>query len=186
MVDVSLVPLVYIDVETTGFDPKKCRITEVAAIRVEQGEVVGKLVSFIRIDEPVPEVITKITGITDTDLAYAPLFEEIAPALQRILDGAVFVAHNAKFDYSFFQAEFNRIDKPFTSITLCTCEMARSLCPPSLPNHKLQTLIDHYKFDYTERHRAYDDAAVLPQLMTQLQIDAGEHIFRETAQRVAV
>lgn len=165
--DIATMPLVFIDVETTGFSPTKCRITEIAALRVENGEIVRKVVSLFSIDEPVPEIITKLTGIDDAMLEGQPPFDTVCDQLIEILDGAIMVAHNAKFDYSFIKAEFERAGKPFVAITLCTCELVKVLYP-TLPNHKLQTLIETWSFEYTDRHRAEDDAAVLIQLLKKI------------------
>lgn len=183
--DITLMPLVFIDVETTGFSPSKCRMIEVAAIRVENGEAVDKLVSFLKIDCALPPFITELTGITDDDLKDAPLFADVAPKLTKIMDGAILVAHNAKFDYSFIKAEFERIQLPFTAITLCTCEMARTLYP-AMPNHKLGTLIEQFKFEAVERHRAEDDASVLIQFVTKCKDEFGLDRVRSVAQGVLV
>jgi DNA polymerase-3 subunit epsilon len=183
--DINTMPLVFVDVETTGFSATNNRIIEVAAIRVENGEVVGKITSFINPDTEVPEVITGITGITDTEVKYAPPFAAIAPQLAKILEGAIMVAHNAKFDYSFIKAEFERVGLPFTAITLCTCEMARSLYP-RMVNHKLGTIIEQLNFAVAERHRAYDDASVLIQFVGKVKDEFGVDRVRSVAQRVLV
>lgn len=183
MIDITTTPLVYVDVETTGFDPKKCRMIEVAAIRREHGKETGRVVSLLELNEELPEIITKITSITQTDLLDQPQFVSIAPELLEILDGAVFVAHNAKFDYSFFKAEFARLDEPFNMPALCTVELARHYYP-DMPNHKLQTLIEHFGFGFEERHRAYDDAAVLIQFMHKLAQEFGIEDVAKQADRL--
>lgn len=183
--DVITMPLVFIDVETTGLSPQKCRITEIAAIRVENGEVVKKVVSLFNVGEPLPEFIVGLTGITDDMLKDAPLFETVATELDELLEGALFVAHNAKFDYSFIKAEYERCGRQFSAITLCTVELARVFHPQWI-NHKLQTMIEQFKFDFTERHRAEDDASVLIQYIKQLRVDVGDELLRETSKRVLV
>lgn len=107
---------------------------------------------------------TQLTGITDDDLRVAPVFEEIAEELHQILDGAVFVAHNVNFDYSFLKQEFARIGRDFDPLRLCTVRLSRALYP-EYKSHKLANLIERHGFSYAARHRAYDDANVLWQFL---------------------
>lgn len=183
--DLTKTPLVFVDVETTGFTPSSCRMIEVAAIRVENGEVTQKVVSLLRIPEDVPAHITEITGIKSEDLVDAPEFAEVADKLVAILEGAVFVAHNARFDYSFFIGEFARIQRPFTATTVCTCEMARILYP-ELKKHKLQTLIEAHGYTFNDRHRAEDDALVLQQFLNYSVTKHGNERVLEAVRRVMV
>lgn len=183
--DITTMPLVFIDVETTGFSAKKNRVIEVAAIRMENGQITGKLTSFIDPGVEVPEVITGITGITNIDVKYAPPFKVIAPQITKILEGGIMVAHNAKFDYSFIKEEFHRAGMNFMAITLCTCELARYLYPRMI-NHKLETLIEQLKFEVAGRHRAYDDASVLIQFVDKAKEQFGVQRVQQTAQRVLV
>jgi DNA polymerase-3 subunit epsilon len=173
MIDITTVPLVFLDVETTGFSARTNRMTEVAAIRMEGGKITGQLQTFLKIDEPVPEEITSITGITDKDLEHAPLFGTVAPMLMALFSNdAIMVAHNAKFDKSFLEAEFDRTGWHFDSPTLCTKELAQKYYPEMI-NHKLETLIQQHGYTYDARHRAYDDAAVLIQFRDKLVTDFG-------------
>lgn len=183
MIDLATTPLIYLDVETTGFSAVKDRITEVAAIRVQSGIEVQRFASFVKIDEPVPEHITKITGITDNDLKDAPTFEQLVPILEHIFEGGVIVAHNAKFDVSFLKAGFIRTGKQFNYPALCTKLLSDVLCR-QLPGHKLQNLIDHYGFSYGERHRAYDDAYVLVQFIDRMKLDHPFDLLQREAQRI--
>ena len=155
-------PLVFVDVETTGVSAVRGQVIEVAAIRYENGEVTDTFTSFVNPSRPIPYNITRITGITDADVAQAPPFREIADELLAIMDGAIFVAHNVRFDYSFLHQEFRRIGRVFRPKMLCTVRLSRALYP-NLPRHRLADLINYHGFDFTHRHRAYDDAAVLVQ-----------------------
>lgn len=183
--DLSITPLVFIDTETTGFEPGKCRMIEVAAIRVENGEVTQKVVSLLKIPDPIPDYITTINGIKDEDLTDAPVFADVADQLVTILEGAIFVAHNAKFDYDFFVGEFARINRPFTAKRVCTVEMARILYP-ELKKHKLQTLIEAHGYTFNDRHRAEDDALVLQQFINYSFTKHGKERVLEVAQKVLV
>ncbi len=160
-------PLVFVDVETNGLDSLRGRVIEVAAIRVEGGKVVKTFRSLIDPEIDVPDYITNLTGITTDDLRGAPTFDVVADELRGVLDGAIFVAHNVRFDYSFLQQEFARLDLPFLPRQLCTVKLSRALYPLE-KGHKLQDLIQRHGFSFVARHRAYDDAAVLWQFIVHV------------------
>lgn len=161
-------PLVFVDIETNGLSPASGRIIEVAAIRVENGEVVQELTKLIDPGTPLPYFTTKLTGITDNDMRGAPAFAEVAEELHQILDGAVFVAHNVNFDYSFIKQEFARIGRDFDPLKLCTVRLSRALYP-EYKSHKLANLIERHGFTYDARHRAYDDAHILWQFLQHVE-----------------
>jgi DNA polymerase III subunit epsilon len=157
-------PLVFVDIETNGLNHIRGRVIEVAAIRVEQGRVVHEYRQLINPGAPLPEFITALTGIHSTDLDDAPLFMGVAEELQRVLSGAIFVAHNVRFDYSFLKQEFKRIGQPFSPELLCTVRLSRALYPQHR-GHKLQDLIHRHNLQVEARHRAYDDAHALWQFV---------------------
>jgi DNA polymerase-3 subunit epsilon len=157
-------PLVFVDIETNGLDHIRGRVIEVAAIRVEAGVVTQTFRSLIDPETPLPYYITNLTGIKTDDLKGAPMFHEIADELAEVLQGAVFVAHNVRFDYSFLKQEFARVGKPFLPKQLCTVKLSRALHPHE-KGHKLADLIQRHGFTFSARHRAYDDAAVLWQFV---------------------
>lgn len=161
-------PLVFVDIETNGLNHVRGRVVEVAAIRVEGGQVVRTFNKLVDPGTPLPHFITNLTGITQNDLAGAPIFMAIADELMEVLDGAVFVAHNVRFDYSFLKQEFKRIGKSFSPRQLCTVRLSRALYPEER-SHKLQSLIDRHGFAAAHRHRAYDDANVLWQFLQHVQ-----------------
>lgn len=166
-------PLVFVDIETNGLSPVSGRIIEVAAIRVENGEVTQELNKLIDPGAPLPYFTTQLTGITDDDMRNAPVFTEIAEELHQILDDAVFVAHNVNFDYSFIKQEFARIGRDFDPLKLCTVRLSRALYP-EYKSHKLANLIERHGFTYAARHRAYDDAHILWQFLQHVET-AFEH-----------
>src|SRR6185369_7399121 len=95
----------------------------------ENGQVVDEFQTLVDPATPLPQFITNLTGITEQDLHGAPLFMGIAGKLHGLLDGAIFVAHNVRFDYSFLKQEFKRIGKSFTPKQLCTVRLSRALYP---------------------------------------------------------
>lgn len=161
-------PLVFVDIETNGLNHVRGRVIEVAAIRVEDGKIVRKFNSLIDPETELPYFITNLTGITTNDVRGAPTFNQIADELHEVIDGAIFVAHNVRFDYSFLKQEFKRLNRPFLPKQLCTVKLSRALYPHER-SHKLQSLIDRHGFTYSARHRAYDDAAILWQFLQHVQ-----------------
>lgn len=157
-------PLVFVDIETNGGNYINGRVIEVAAIRVEQGKIVERFRSLVDPETELPFFITNLTGITNDDVAKAPTFDQIADDLQAVLKDAVFVAHNVRFDYSFLKQEFLRLGIAFSPRQLCTVKLSRALYPQER-SHKLESLIQRHGFQFTHRHRAYDDAHVLWQFV---------------------
>lgn len=166
-------PLVFVDIETNGLDHVRGRVIEVAAVRVEQGTVVREFNSLIDPETELPWFITNLTGITTNDVKHAPTFHQIADELADVLHGAVFVAHNVRFDYSFLKQEFKRIGQPFLPKQLCTVKLSKALYPEQ-KSHKLESLIARHGFSFEHRHRAYDDAAVLWQFVQHVRTAFGD------------
>jgi DNA polymerase-3 subunit epsilon len=171
-------PYVCVDVETDGMNYTHGHVIEVAAIRVEGGEIVREFTTLINPGVSIPYFITNLTGITTNDVQNAPAFADIADELLDIMDGATFVAHNVRFDYSFLKQEFRRVQIDFEPKQLCTVKLSRILYPDQT-SHKLSSLIDHHGFVYSARHRAYDDAHILWQFLTLAQLQFASDILNE-------
>jgi DNA polymerase-3 subunit epsilon len=162
-------PLVFIDVETTGLSPwKGDRVIEIGALRMEEGKIVQKINTLIYPECDVPYIITRITGIADEHVTGAPLFKDIWQEFEAITENAVFVAHNVNFDYGFIQSEYQRLGKSFKRHKLCTVQLSKALFPHE-SSHKLEHLIQRHKYEVKARHRAYDDAEVLYRFVTDMQ-----------------
>lgn len=128
--DVSWMPdMVILDIETTGGSHLYDRITEIALVRIEDGEIVDTWQSLINPERPIPITITYFTGITDEMVKDAPTFAEIAPTLYQYLDGMILAAHNVRFDYGFLKAEYQRIEATLRLRTLCTVKLSRRIFP---------------------------------------------------------
>jgi DNA polymerase III subunit epsilon len=153
-------PLVFVDIETTGMSYTRGRVIEVAAIRVEAGRVIDSFSSLVDPGMDLPPFITGLTGIRDSDLAGAPSFYDIADELWAVMEDAVFVAHNVRFDYGFLKHEFGRLGHRFNPKLLCTVKLSKALYPAAR-GHKLQDLIDRCGIEVSARHRAYDDALAM-------------------------
>jgi len=148
-----------IDVETTGLPPPSHRITEVAAVLVEQGKVTDDFSSLVNPGVPIPRRIVRMTGITNELVADAPPFEDIADPIVELLGRRVLVAHNGSFDINFLNAELDRVSgMRLANTTLCTVRMARKLVP-GLDSYRLGSLADYFGVEIVDRHRALGDAA---------------------------
>ena len=150
-------PAVFVDIETNGKMGVDGRIIEVGLIRVENGEIIEEFKSLVNPGSGIPIWIEKLTGITNADLTHAPYFEDIAGELQRILKDAIFVAHNVRFDYSFFKSHLNALGHSFTPKLFCTVRMSRGLYPEHR-GHSLEKIIKRHNIAVKGRHRAFDDA----------------------------
>jgi DNA polymerase-3 subunit epsilon len=159
--------LAFVDVETTGSSPTRERVTEIGLVRVDiDGDAtrVDEWSTLVNPGVPIPPEIEWLTGITNEMVRAAPRFEQVAQELIDRLDGAVFVAHNARFDYGFLRAEFARSGLTFHAKTLCTVRLSRALYPDRAP-HTLDALIDRFNLSGEQRHRALGDARVLWRLL---------------------
>jgi DNA polymerase III subunit epsilon len=174
-------PLAFVDIETTGGSHHTSRVLEVGVVRVEHGLVVSTYRTLIHPDTDIPTFITSLTGITDETVADSPRFASVADDLAEILDGAVFVAHNVRFDYSFLKMEYERLGVPFRPPLLCTVRLSRKLFP-QYRTHKLQDLIARHGLEAPARHRAYDDANCLWQfwqlVLAEFDLDTVEEAVR--------
>jgi DNA polymerase III subunit epsilon len=161
-VDAPLRDLEYVvvDVETTGGAANRGhRVTEVALLRIRgDGTLVDEFTSLINPERPIPPFISTLTNITSAMVADAPRFAEIEAPVRRLLEGAVFVAHNAGFDWRFVSSELERIDGvPLQGRSLCTVRLARRVVP-EIPSRSLDALTVYFGIENHARHRAYGDA----------------------------
>jgi DNA polymerase-3 subunit epsilon len=159
--------LVFVDLETTGGNAAYDRITEVGLVRVENGRLVEEWSSLVNPERPIPSYIKSFTGISDEMVAGAPRFAQIAALVRRKLQDAVFVAHNARFDYSFLRSEFLRAETDFSATVLCTVKLSRRLFPEHI-RHNLDAVMERNGLICSARHRALGDARVLHDLWFKL------------------
>ncbi len=160
----------FVDVETTGSSPARNRVTEVGVVTVDAdgGHVrVQEWSTLVNPGVPIPSEIQWLTGITNEMVRDAPSFAQVAPELFDRLADAVFVAHNARFDYGFLKSEFARAGVAWTARTLCTVRLSRLLYPDRGP-HSLDAIVARFGLDGEQRHRALGDARVLWRLVQRL------------------
>ncbi|NLU34126.1 MAG: 3'-5' exonuclease [Wolinella succinogenes] len=145
-----------VDVETNGSLPAKDQIIEIGAILYQGGKIIDSFESYVFCKE-VPEYITKITGITSEELKDAPSMKEVLTKFRLFLGDAVFVAHNALFDYGFLGAMMKRsgMDR-LHNRKLCTIDLARKTIPAD--RYGLSFLNEFLEIHTEVSHRAYADA----------------------------
>lgn len=155
------------DIETTGLYKKTCKIIEIAATILRNGEICEKFQTYVNPKCAIPEKITELTGISNGMVADAPTIESALEAFLEFAGDRPFVAHNADFDIGFIaqacrdlniEREFNYID---------TLELARKLLP-DIKNHKLDTVAKELKCPKFEHHRALDDAVTVAFILRAL------------------
>jgi DNA polymerase III subunit epsilon len=156
----SGVTFVVVDLETTGGSAAESQITEIGAVRVRGGEVLGEFQTLVNPGAPIPAFIQVLTGITDAMVATAPRIEAALPAFLEFARGSVLVAHNAGFDISFLKAAAARTGNRWPGFeVLDTVTLARQLVSrDETRNHKLSTLAAHFGSATTPDHRALHDA----------------------------
>ncbi len=179
-------PFVVFDLETTGTRPGVSRIVEIGAVRLQGFDQVGEFERLVDPGVPVPSTITRITGIQTRDLRGAPRIARALPPFLEFAEGAVLVAHNARFDVGFVDAELSRLEgRRLAAPVIDTVALARRLLEGRLPRMNLGTLAE--RFDTTVRpcHRALADAQATAEVLVHLLGMAQEHGVRTVAEAVA-
>ena len=149
-------PMVFVDLETTGGTAGTDRITEVGVVEVS-ADGVREWSSLVNPQTSIPPFIERLTGISNAMVRSAPRFEDIAAELQQRLQGKLFLAHNARFDYGFLKREFERAGIDFSADVVCTVRLSRRLHPEH-SRHNLDSLIARHGLQVQDRHRALGDA----------------------------
>lgn len=166
---------VIVDLETTGGSPVDAGITEIGAVKVCGGLVVGEFQSLVNPGEPIPPFITALTGISDSTVADAPSLAGVFPSFLEFITGATLVAHNASYDVGFLKGAAAKLGHTWPEPRVVdTVRMARAaLENGEVVNRKLQTLATYFKAPVSPTHRALDDAR------------ATVHVFHALLERLA-
>jgi DNA polymerase-3 subunit epsilon len=156
-----------VDLETTGGAPPDSRITEVGAVKYRGGERVGTFQTLVDPGVPIPRFITYLTGIDDFAVREAPSVEAVLPSLVEFLGDAVFVAHNAGFDFRFLNHDLARLGyQTISGPPVCTARLARRvLGPDDVPNVRLATLATFFRTAAEPCHRALADAEACAEVL---------------------
>jgi DNA polymerase-3 subunit epsilon len=165
--------IAFVDLETTGTAAGADRVTEVGIVRIDEGARISEWSSLVNPECSIPVAIQALTGISNAMVAAAPSFRQIADDVAAQVRGAVFVAHNARFDYGFLKHEFARLGRSFTAKVLCTVKLSRRLYPDA-GRHNLDAVIARHSLAAADRHRALGDARILWQFVQALYRDKAE------------
>ena len=160
---------VVVDCETTGSSARSGdRITEIAVVRVHRGVVECVFDTLVNPDRPIPASVTALTNITSEMVRSAPRFRDICQQLLGVLEGHIFVAHNADFDWRFLSAEVERATyRPLQGKRICTVKLARKVLP-QLRRRNLDALQNFYGVENHARHRAGGDAVATASVFLRL------------------
>lgn len=150
----------FVDTETTGLSIVRDRVIEIGILIVENGHLITKYTTLINPEMRLPEQILRFTGITEEELENAPTFLHVKNDILDLLEGALFVAHNARFDYGFLKSEFKRLDLNFKAKTICSVQFSKKLFP-EFRAHNLDEVIARCGIKIERRHRALDDAKAI-------------------------
>jgi DNA polymerase III subunit epsilon len=162
-----------VDLETTGGSPVDSRITEIGAVTYRGGERLGVFETLVNPGVPIPRYISHLTGIDDPMVAGAPPIGSVLPSFAEFARGSVFVAHNARFDFTFLNVALQRADfDPLPAPPVCTARLARRVVWPDVPNVRLQTLAQYFRTAVRPNHRALADAQACAEVLHGL-LDLG-------------
>lgn len=176
-------PLAFVDIETTGSHFERDRITEIG-IKSLAHDHVDIWERLINPQTFIPQNIQKLTGIRPEMVSEQPPFDELAIDIARELEGKIFVAHNARFDYGFLKASFKRVGIDFKPKVLCTVKLSRMLFPEQ-SRHNLDTIISVHGLQIGARHRALGDADLLLQFWHICEAKLGrEALFKAVNQLI--
>lgn len=156
-----------IDIETTGGLPKRDKIIEIAIVLHDGKNKIDQYDTLIYPERSIPPEITRITGITNSMVQDAPKFYEVAKKIVEMTEGAIFVAHNVRFDYTFIKEAFKELGYTYTRRQLCTVKLTRATFP-GLKSYSLGNLIRHFDIDVNHRHRALDDTLATVYVLEQI------------------
>ena len=159
--------IVVVDFETTGLNPRRNRIIEIGAVRIRNGQVVEEYSRFVNPQEPIPQEVVELTGISDAMVADAQTAETEIPRLLDFIGDAAFAAHNAKFDYAFLTEECKRLGIDVKMPVIDTLEFSRRMYP-GLKSHRLGAVCKSLGISLKNAHRAVHDARATAQMLNRM------------------
>ena len=160
--------MIVFDLETTGLSNRTCKIIEIGAVKIKDGEVLDVFNTFVDPEEHISEEITRLTSITDEMVAGAPKEYDAVKAFLDFAGDRMLIAHNANFDVGFIRVAAERCAFPFTNSYLDTVGLSKYL-NTDIKNHKLDTIAKYYNLEDFHHHRASDDATILAHIFFEMQ-----------------
>jgi len=167
---IAALPVAVLDLETTGLNVKQDRVVQAAAIAMLGVRIleVPRLSLLVNPGMPIPESATRIHGLTDSDVAAAPTFTDVAESLREILSGRVVVGHHIGFDLAVLRNEAARAGIPWTEPPSLCIAMLLGALAPSLPDLGLETVAQHLGVDIAGRHSALGDSMAAAEIFVRL------------------
>ncbi len=160
--------MVVFDLETTGLSNRTCRIIEIGAVKIRDGEIIDTMDIFVDPECEISEEITRLTSITADMVVGAPKEREALEMFLEFVGDRLLIAHNANFDIGFIRATANRCGIPFNNSYLDTVGLSRYV-NSDLKRHTLDTIAKAYNLADFHHHRAGDDATVLAKIFFEMQ-----------------
>ena len=176
----SFTALAFVDLETTGATAMADRITEIGIVEVDEAGV-REWSCLVNPGTPISGFIERLTGISNAMVADAPPFAEVAEEVRERLEGRLFIAHNARFDYGFLKNEFKRAGLDFRATVLCTVKLSRKLFPQHV-KHNLDSLIERHALVVSSRHRALGDARLIYQFWQRVKAEVAPELLAQTVE----
>lgn len=155
------------DIETTGLSAVRDKITEIGAVKVENGIITDTFSTFANPEMPIPQKITQLTGITDDMVKDAPSQSEAVGAFLEFAGDNVLVAHNAPFDTSFIAKACEDMGREYNYTSIDTVAISRAVLT-DIKNCKLDTVAKFLRLGDFNHHRATDDAEMLARIFINL------------------
>jgi len=178
--DLASLPVVVVDVESTGLDYSQHELIEIGALKLQGREIVGVFNSLIKPKSTITPEITRLTGIDNEMVKDFPAAEQILAKFIDFAGPSVLIAHNVDFDIPFLKHHLQHLlKKELTNESLCTLKLSRYLLP-NLVNHKLHTIASHFNIPVANRHRAMGDVELTYQVWLQfIEVLQGKGITRK-------
>ncbi|RXK86486.1 exonuclease domain-containing protein [Filimonas effusa] len=173
-----------VDIETTGSHAQDNGITEIAIVLHDGRQVEGRFSTLINPLVPIPAYVAGLTGISNSMVASAPLFKDVAGNIHRLLQGRIFVAHNVNFDYSFIRYHLQQVGIDWNARKLCTLRLSRKAFP-GFPKYGLGSLCRSMDIPVHGRHRAGGDADATAILFERILQKGGDKMIREFLKKEA-
>ena len=177
------IPVVILDLETTGGHFYADRITELAFLHFWQGEITA-VQQLIQPNQPISDFVRDLTGILDEMLQGMPTFAQFAPQVLPLLRGSLLIAHNSRFDYTFLRHEYRRNGFTFATAGLCSVQLSRKLYPEFF-KHNLDSIIERHGLAVASRHRAMSDVLAVAEYLQLALREKGAPLLEQLMRQLA-
>lgn len=158
-----------VDLETTGTSVSNGdRIIQIGCVLVQDGQVINQFETKVNPRQPIPRSIVQLTGIKNSEVKQAPLFEDVAGTVYSLLSGTIFVAHNVNFDFPFLNAELDRAGYPSLPITAIDTVTMSQILLPTAKSFRLRDLTSSLHIEHDHPHSAVSDAEATAHLLVDL------------------